>query len=52
MGEITRFYLRELCKSPEAFWQFIDAHPYLDRSDIVLDKLCQKEGYASLSSLG
>jgi N-acyl amino acid synthase of PEP-CTERM/exosortase system len=52
MGEITRFYLRELCKSPEAFWRFIDAHPYLDRSDIVLDRLCQKEGYASLSSLG
>ena len=41
MGELTRYYLKELCKDPEPFWQFIDANPYLERSDIQLDRICQ-----------
>jgi hypothetical protein len=51
MGEITRFYLRQLCQTPDDFWHFIDTHPYLERSDIVLDTLCQKGGYADISSM-
>ena len=41
MGQLTRYYLKELCKNPETFWQFIDNNPYLDRSDIQLDRICQ-----------
>lgn len=41
MGQITEYYLHELCKNPEDFWHFIDRHPYLERSDIQLDKICQ-----------
>lgn len=41
MGDITRHYLKALCKDPEPFWQFIDANPYLDRSDIRLEKICE-----------
>lgn len=41
MGEVTKYYLLELCKNPETFWKFIDDNPYLDRSDIHLDKICQ-----------
>ena len=41
LGEITLFYLKELCRSPEKFWQFIDRHPYLERSDIHLDRICE-----------
>ncbi len=41
MGMITRYYLKELCQNPEALWQFIDNHPYLERSDIHLDRICQ-----------
>jgi len=41
MGKITRFYLKKLCTHPEKFWQFIDDNPYLERSDIQLDRICQ-----------
>jgi len=41
LGQITLFYLKELCQNPELFWQFIDNHPYLKRSDIQLDRICQ-----------
>ncbi|PHS41302.1 MAG: hypothetical protein COB07_02190 [Sulfurovum sp.] len=41
MGELTKYYLKELCKNPESFWQFIDNNPYLERSDIQLDRICQ-----------
>ncbi len=41
MGQLTRHYLQKLCKNPENFWQFIDNNPYLERSDIQLDRICQ-----------
>lgn len=41
MGEITRYYLKKLCQNPESFWQFIDKNPYLKRSDIQLDRICE-----------
>ena len=41
MGKLTRYYLKELCQNPEPFWQFIDNNPYLERSDIQLDRICQ-----------
>jgi len=47
VGWVTRYYLKELCQNPEKFWQFIDNNPYLERSDIQLDriyKLFQEHG--------
>lgn len=41
MGKVTKYYLRQLCKNSKSFWDFIDANPYLERSDIHLDKICQ-----------
>jgi len=41
MGQLTRYYLKELCNNQESFWQFIDNNPYLKRSDIQLDRICQ-----------
>jgi N-acyl amino acid synthase of PEP-CTERM/exosortase system len=41
MGQLTRYYLKELCNNPESFWQFIDNNPYLERSDIHLDRISQ-----------
>ena len=41
MGQLTRYYLQELCNNPESFWQFIDSNPYLERSDIHLDRISQ-----------
>ncbi len=41
LGKITRHYLKELCKDPEYLWQFIDNNPYLERSDIQLDRIRQ-----------
>jgi len=41
MGKITKYYLKQLCQNPEPFWQFIDNHPYLERSDIHLDEICE-----------
>ena len=41
MGELTRHYLKELSKNSESFWQFIDNNPYLNRSDIQLDRIYQ-----------
>ena len=41
MGKITRYYLKQLCQNPEPFWQFIDNNPYLERSDIQLDRICK-----------
>ncbi|HFQ61013.1 MAG TPA: hypothetical protein ENK39_01765 [Epsilonproteobacteria bacterium] len=41
MGTITRHYLKELCQNPDSFWEFIDNNPYLERSDIQLDRICQ-----------
>lgn len=55
MGKITRHYLKALCEDPEPFWQFIDANPYLERSDIRLETICRLfEAYGedvALSSL-
>lgn len=41
LGEVTLFYLKELCQNSENFWQFIDNNPYLEHSDIQLDRICQ-----------
>lgn len=41
MGKITRYYLKELCKNPEPFWEFIDQNPYLEREDIELERICK-----------
>lgn len=41
MGQLTKYYLKELCKNPKSFWEFIDNNPYLERSDIHLDQICQ-----------
>ena len=41
MGQLTKYYLKELCKNPESLWKFIDNNPYLERSDIQLDRICQ-----------
>jgi len=41
MGEVTMYYLKELCRNPESFWQFIENNPYLQRSEIQLDRICQ-----------
>jgi len=41
LGEITLFYLKQLCQDPGKFWQFIEDHPYLDRSDIHLERICE-----------
>ena len=41
MGQLTRHYLKELSKNSESFWQFIDNNPYLNRSDIQLDRIYQ-----------
>ena len=41
MGKLTRHYLKQLCQNPDSFWQFIDNNPYLERSDIQLDRICQ-----------
>jgi len=41
MGQLTRYYLKKLCKDPESLWQFIDNNPYLERSDIYLVKINQ-----------
>ena len=41
MGQLTRYYLKELCKNPESLWKFIDNNPYLEHSDMQLDRICQ-----------
>lgn len=41
MGRLTRYYLKKLCETPERFWEFVDNNPYLERSDIHLDRICQ-----------
>ena len=41
MGKVTRHYLKRFCQNPEKFWDFIDNNPYLERSDIHLDKICK-----------
>lgn len=41
MGRLTRHYLKELCKNPEPFWQFVDNNPYLERSDTELERIAQ-----------
>ncbi len=41
MGKITRHYFKELCQDPDSFWEFIDNNPYLEHSDIQLDRICQ-----------
>ena len=40
---LSLFYLQDLCKNPEKFWEFIDnnPYPYLERSYIQLDRICQ-----------
>ncbi|AKF24546.1 hypothetical protein YH65_03425 [Sulfurovum lithotrophicum] len=41
LGEITLHYLSKLCQDPDRFWAFVDRHPYLDRSNMHLSKICQ-----------
>jgi len=41
MGQITRHYLKKLCENPDDFWHFIDSNPYLERSDIELERICK-----------
>ena len=41
MGKLTKYYLKELCINSKSFWEFVDNNPYLKRSDIKLDKICQ-----------
>lgn len=41
LGELTLYYLKELCKNSESFWNFVDNNPYLNREDIQLDRICQ-----------
>jgi len=41
MGQLTKYYLKDLCKNPDSFWKFIDNNPYLERSDIQLDRICK-----------
>lgn len=41
VGQVTRHYLKQLCQNPEKFWKFIDDNPYLERSDIELDRICK-----------
>ncbi|MCW8822222.1 MAG: hypothetical protein OQK45_08320 [Sulfurovum sp.] len=41
MGQLTMYYLKELSQNPESFWQFVDNNPYLERSDIQLDRISQ-----------
>lgn len=41
MGQLTIYYLKELCENPEPFLHFIDNHPYLKRSDIQFDRMTQ-----------
>jgi N-acyl amino acid synthase of PEP-CTERM/exosortase system len=41
MGKLTKYYLQKLCQNPKPFWEFIDNNPYLQRSDIHLDQICQ-----------
>ena len=40
-GRITLFYLKQLCRNSELFWNFIDNNPYLERSDMQLDNICK-----------
>jgi len=37
----TRHYLKAFCENPGKLWAFVDGNPYLDRSDIRLEYLCE-----------
>jgi len=39
-GEVTRYYFKQMCQDPEKLWKFVDDNPYLDRSDIQLERIC------------
>lgn len=41
MGKVTRFYLKKLCENPRTFWKYIDTHPYLNRSDIEIERMTE-----------
>jgi len=41
LGQVTSYYLKELCKDPQALWRFVNNNPYLERSDIQLEKICK-----------
>ena len=41
LGQLTLFYLKKLCQNSDKFWQFIENNPYLEHSDIQLDRICQ-----------
>ncbi len=41
LGEITMYYLKEMCKNPEKLWYFVDNNPYLTRKDIEIERLCK-----------
>ena len=41
MGKLTKYYLQKLCKNPQSFWHFVDNNPYLERSDIQLNRICK-----------
>ena len=40
MGDLTIYYLRELCQNKESFLKMIDKHPYLEEADIKLNHIC------------
>jgi len=41
MGELTKHYLKHFCQSSDILWQFINNNPYLEHSDIQLDRICK-----------
>jgi hypothetical protein len=41
MSSITRYYLKEMCQDPEKLWKFVDDNPYLNRSDLQIERICK-----------
>ncbi len=41
MGRLTTYYLKQMCQNPEKLWEFVDNNPYLERSDIQLERICK-----------
>jgi hypothetical protein len=41
MRSITLYYLKQMCQNPEKLWEFVDNNPYLERSDIQLERICK-----------
>jgi len=41
LDELILFYLKKHCQEKELILKFIDNHPYLERSDIHLNRICE-----------